>query len=461
MKYYCLFVFNLFFFLQASSQTPHISGTISVSVKKGTINCDLLLSNAPELRNFSIWLNTGFNIASIEDGGSNMKYQWKKTYGNKGEEAFQYQLTHGDDTLGNLPRSLRYRYTGSFPVISDTSKMYDDGDWKGNIAFNGQTLRMTEQSAWYPLIYDKAKDVLLTKYTYSINVICEDGISNYINGDIPKAGKKNLFSSATPVALLLFSGNYTFKQEKGIYFIHTGLSSGEMSLLSNWSNEVISFYSRQLHIPYGSRIFYLWETPVAKNNVWLFVTYPTIAMIGRQMTMHDLFAKSAPLAVDTSTILFIAHEIGHYYFGTLLSPNSELKWAFLEGFTEYLSLQFVKEKLGDSVYKKTIRKYVAAVNEAKGITPLNRVSDMNQATEVFKYRYVPLLLVALEKNIGQEKMWRWIQSILQTKDALTNYAFFRNSLLNAGVDRNALQSFEDQYMQSDKAIQNISEAVSR
>jgi len=339
--------------------------------------------------------------------------------------------------------------------------MYDDGDWKGNIAFNGQTLRMTEQSAWYPLIYDKSKDVLISKYTYSIHVVCEDGTSIYVNGDIPKAGNKNLFSSATPVALMLFAGTYSFKQEKGIYFINTSLSPNEASLLSTWSNDIISFYSERLHIPYGSRIFYLSATPVSKNNVWLFETYPTIAMIGRQMTMHDLFTKTTLLAIDTSNIAFIAHEIGHYYFGTLMTPNSELQWAFLEGFTEYLSLQYIKEKLGDSLYNQKIRKYIDAVYEAKDITPINKVTNTYQSTEVFKYRYVPLLLVALEKKIGQEKMWKWLQNVLQTKSATTNYVFFKNSLLNAGVDAQTFQSFEYLYINSDKALKNITELVSR
>jgi hypothetical protein len=461
MKFLCLFFFHSILFQQTFSQTPHISGTVYISIKKGIISCNLLISNVPALTDYTICLNTGFNMALIGDSAGKTRYRWSKTYGNKSDEAFQYQLTQNDSAVKLLPNSLRFQYTGAFPVISDTSKMYDEGDWKGNIAFNGQTLRMTEQSAWHPLFYDKSKDALINKYTYSINVVCSDATSIYINGDTPKAGIKNIFSSASPVAPMLFAGVYPFKEKDGIYFLNTGLSSKESSLLSKWSNKIIRFYSQQLHIPCGKKIFYLFATPVTKNNVWLFATYPTIAMIGRQMTMHDLFTKTPPLAVDTSNIAFIAHEIAHYYFGTFLIPNSELKWAFLEGFTEYLSLQFVKENLGVDAYMKKIRKYITAVNEAKDITPLNKVNDKGQATEVFKYRYVPLLLVALEKNIGKEKMWKWLQSVLQTQNATTNYVFFRSSLLNAGVDAQTFKSYEEKFINSATALKNISDSVSQ
>ena len=222
---------------------------------------------------------------------------------------------------------------------------------------------------------------------------------------------------------------------------------------------MISFYSNKLNISYGSQIFYLSAEPVSKDNVWLFVTYPTIAMVGRQMTMHDLFTKTTPKAVDTSNIAFLSHEIGHYYFGTLLRPNTEFKVAFQEGFTEYLSLQFVKEKLGVAAYKTTIRKYMAAVNAAHNLAPFNQFRDKSQATEIYKYRYMPLMLIALQKTIGEEKMWRWLHSVLLTKNAYTNYTFFKSSLLTAGVDAKTFQAFEDKFFNSERALTNLAAAV--
>lgn len=96
----------------------------------------------------------------------------------------------------------------------------------------------------------------------------------------------------------------------------------------------------------------------------------------------------------------------------------------------------------------------------KEITPINKVNDKAQSTEVFKYRYVPLLLVALEKSIGPEKMWNWLSSILRTKSPVTNYAFFKNSLLRFGLDKESFQHFEDRFINNDKAIHNLTETLS-
>jgi len=35
--------------------------------------------------------------------------------------------------------------------------MYNTGDWKGNIAFNGMSLRAAESAAWYPILYIKLR----------------------------------------------------------------------------------------------------------------------------------------------------------------------------------------------------------------------------------------------------------------------------------------------------------------
>jgi len=55
----------------------------------------------------------------------------------------------------------------------------------------------------------------------------------------------------------------------------------------------------------------------------MFVTYPTIAVIGRDnSTIHHLFKYSTtPLTIDSSWFAYISHELGHYYFGKY-SANS-------------------------------------------------------------------------------------------------------------------------------------------
>jgi hypothetical protein len=248
--------------------------------------------------------------------------------------------------------------------------MYELGDNKGNIAFNGLTAMMTEQSAWYPILYDVKNDIILNRYTYDLQVINEEGKAIYLNGDKPKAGIQNTFASASPVPMLLFAGNLTFQKLHGTCYINTGLSTKERELLAYWTNTITSFYAKKLLLSYGSTVSYISTTPVAKDNAWFFVTYPTIPIIGTVYNMHSLFRNTNVLTIDTAMFSYIAHELGHYYFGSLFYPNSDLKWVFLEGFTEYIALQFVKEKFGQEAYKKMMLQYAKAVANAKDLVAL-------------------------------------------------------------------------------------------
>lgn len=149
------------------------------------------------MKKYALLLNAGFNIATIEDSLKKQKFHWQRGCNSKIEEAFQYLLTFDEDTVEQLPPALHFLYSGAFPVYTDTAMMYAEGDGKGNIALDGHTLRASEQSVWYPMIYDKKNDIIVNKYTYSITVACEDGTSIYVNGDVPKSVKKNIFSSAS------------------------------------------------------------------------------------------------------------------------------------------------------------------------------------------------------------------------------------------------------------------------
>ena len=448
-------VLIMFFCIELFGKTPHLSGNITFSIKEGVIKCDFVLSDIPSINNYSIRINSGFNIALIGDSTLKTKYEFNKDYNSESDEAFQYYITDKSGKKRHLPKTLRFIYTGAFPVISDTAEMYNSRDWKGNIAFNGSTLRMTEQSAWYPVLYNADKDEVIDKYTYSIDVKCSDCSSEYVNGDVPKAGGTNNFNSNKPVSMLLFAGNYKFEKREGIYFINTGLSEKESGLLAKWSNNIIKYYSDKFNIPYGSSIFYLGAVPVAKRKAWLFVTYPTIALVGRTYTYNIFFNDKNGLSIDTSQIHFIAHEMGHYYFGTLFKPNAELKWVFLEGLTEFASLQFVKDNLGTNTYRAIISSYIKELSKKENYQALNKIKESGSVSELYRYRYVPLLITALEKKTGEKKIWDWLAFVVKSKNVKTDYSFFESSLLKSGIPQATLDWFVKRYVNSDDRLQNL------
>lgn len=453
--FFILFVTQIIF-----AQIPHLSGEVIVSIKNGTIESNLEYSNVPKIKNYSIWLNSGLNLRYFRDAEDKFNYPSIKYYDDeKSAEAFQYYIPDGDVKTRLLPEKFKINYVGKFPVIADTVKANNRGDWKGNVAFNGQSIRATEQSAWYPIIYDVENDVAINKITYNITINCTDCKSIYLNGSIPKSGSLINFKSNQPISLLLFAGLFDFTKNKNTFFVNTNLTIEQETVLSSWTDKIIKFYENKLKIPYGNPVTYLYTKPISKKNAWMFVTYPTVAIIGQEKyNVKSYFSEKLNELKDTANVEYFAHELGHYYFGTYIEPNSDLKWIFLEGITEYLALQTVKEVLGEKNYRKKIANYLVEIKDLKP-KPLSIIKN-NEISETYRYYYVPLLLSALEKEIGKDKLWNWLQTILKSdKTTKTDYAFFKNSILKSGVSENDFQKFETNYILSEYAKNNVIDAL--
>lgn len=442
------------------AQIPHLKGEVKISILNGTIESDLEYSNLPKLTNYSIWLNSGLNLRYFRDAEDKFNYGNIKYYDDeKSSEAFQYYFPDKENKGRFLPQKFKINYVGKFPVISDTLKANNRGDWKGNIAFNGKSIRASEQTAWYPILYDIENDVAINKITYDITIHCSDCESIYLNGSLPIKGKLANFKSDKPISMMLFAGLFDFTKNKNTYFINTELNSEQENVLENWTDKIVKFYEDKLKIPYGNSVTYLYTTPVSKRNAWMFVTYPTIAIVGQEKyNVKSYFTPNTNSLKDNSNIEYFAHELGHYYFGTLIVPNSELRWVFLEGLTEYLALQTVKEVLGEENYQKKIDTYL---KETKDFVPkpLSTIKN-NEIDETYRYYYVPLLITALEKEIGKEKVWNWLRTVLNSdKLVTTDYAFFKSSLIKSGLKESEFKNFEEKYILSEKAKENVNQVL--
>lgn len=442
--------------IHVNSQVPHLQGKIKISITNGTIDADLTLNNLPSTNDYSIWLNAGLNIEYFRDLYKDVNYTYNTEYKpEQSSEAFQHYFPSNDQKTRFLPAGFNIKYMGKFPVIRDTSKAYTWGDWKGNIAFNGRTLRASEQSAWYPIIYDKRQDLIINKYTYTIEVECLDGETIYLNGDVPKSIKKGIFESKEAVALLLFSGIYDYIRSDSIYVLNSTLTGQKLKTLINTTNKIIDFYEQILNTKYGKPVVYLSSTPVSKKNEWMFVTYPTVAVIGiNQYKLDNYFDDATGYFKEKSNITFIAHELGHYYFGTKFVPNNTLRWFFLEGMADYLSIKAAKQILGDVEYNKIISSYIKMLDTFTPI-PLNKITSPNEINETFRYRFAPLLLIAIEKKIGEKKMQDWLRLLVQTKNTFTNYEFMIASLSQIVKSEELMNEILNNFIISHEAKQNI------
>jgi len=438
-------------FIVSGQSVPHLSGNVKITMSEGLIQCNFNLSNLPNLgKQYKLLLYRGFNIKLLKnDTGRVLRYNGfydDKLHG----EAAAYLPNINNDTL-KLPERLSISYIGAFPVYSDTLNSYD---FKGLIAFNGKTLRAAEQSKWYPIIYDVKNDKEILDVTYDINVQCNDCKTIYVNGAQAQSGPTAKFKSDAPRQLLLFTGDYSVQSLSNSTFLNANLTNDEAQVFNRNINTISEFYKAYLKVPYGEKITFLQHKavePYGPKRSWGFVTIPTIAVAGK--TFKSQVNTQTGLFTDTSNYHFYAHEMGHYYFGQLLQPNSTLRWFFLESMAEFLSIKATEAKYGAIATKRYIDERKSFMGDWK-IKPLSQISNPEEIGEGYRYDYAPLILLAMEKRFGIKAVQVFCQKSLQNAGNPTDYNFFLSMVNKAGINSDDWRLFENQVI-NQKECKNI------
>jgi len=428
------------------AQAPHLTGTIDISIKNRTLACNLSYDQIPE--GYEILLNQAFKNPSFSTENKKIKTKKKSNLAHY-VDAFQYELPQGL----NGKVQLVYNYSETEAIKNKEIAP----DWKGNLAFNYQSIRASEQTAWYPIWYSDTEDKKITDVSYDLEITCSDCKSIYLNGSLPKDGQYGRLSSKKPVPLLLFAGLFDFDVINNIALVNSPLESEEDVQVISYLNEVKSYYERKMQMRLEKDLTLLSSEPTTADNAWLFATYPTIAIIGiENYGMKGLFKNGD---IDEARMSSLAHEVGHYYIGNVFQPRGPLFWVLLEGLTEYVSLQANREIFGEDFYQQFLLKYKSQV---QGL-PFLHLSDINHQDEIsglYRYAYVPLLLTAIEREIGEDMMWQWIQHLLSYKDkAYTDYAFFKRSFIESGMTERLYTDLESKFINGPKTGVNINSAV--
>jgi hypothetical protein len=444
----------------AQEVVPTLTGTVDISVKKGTFTCDLVLADIPRLQDYYLRLNAGMNILYFKNVEANAWLHYEKSLRDtlsSGESAAYYF----PDNTGKgkfLPAKLALRYTGMFPVATDTLTTYSVEDWKGNIAFNGYSLRTDgSQSCWYPVLYDITKDVALSKVRYDLRLTCSDCQQLYVNGNAPAKGPSARLKSAVPVQMSLYMGNYKAVKQDSTYFLNPDISAAQIQTFGRMTSTYKKFYENQLHIPYKTAITYVQTTPTSKSNAWLFVDYPTIFNIGRgKYGLKALFNKQTGDWFKP----FIAHELGHYYFGTHKVFNSPLGDACSEGFTEYLSLTLTKQLISDSIYQQKVASKLKRLKDFNAI-PFAKIKSEKayHSRELYVYYYTPIILTAIQREIGDKQMWAWLRTILTTPTERTDYSFLVTTLSATLTNQKQAKTIVTRYFEDDQALANAIQTI--
>ncbi|AZI27658.1 hypothetical protein EA772_20770 [Pedobacter sp. G11] len=432
-----------------SAQIPHLNGQVDINMKTGQITCDFTLSKIPNLsKDYQIVLNKGFNIKAIKDAENNtVKYSGFYGGAMRGE-GLTYAPLFKDSTMVN-PKRLHILYTGAFPIYTDTLNFID---FKGLIAFNGKTMRAADQSKWYPIIYDVKNDRLIEQVTFNIQVSAKGAKTIFVNGDLPQSGPAGRFKSDIAIAPMLFVGDYGVQKTDGALFLNTNMNQRQLSVFEQNIAEMKAYFSKNLKIPYNTKNVFIEHEPVEKFNKgrsWGFVAFPTIAFAG--IKLGDMIDNQKPQLKDSTDYPFIAHEIGHYYFGNVLQPNSTLFWFFLESTAEYLSVKASEEKFGKIFATKYFQDRSKQLKNFKA-KPLNTITDMNDISGTYRYSYGPFLLRGLEQIIGEKQMFKFLNTCLMAKAEATDYSFFKRNALKSGISPKQWDTFEKDFILSENAV---------
>jgi len=429
---------------------PHVQGKITISIKKGTIACDLILSNMPRLNDYYLRLNSGMNIRYIKNAEGTVPLPFERSTHDtlSSGESSAYYIPAYNKSGKYLPHSIRFNYTGMYPVITDTSSVQD---WRGNIAFNGSTLRVDGiQSAWCPILYDITTDTRYEKVTYDLDITCNDCLVIYLNGSRPVSGTHAAVKSSSSQDLTLFAGDFRSVAINDTYFLNPDANDNQLAELEKGLHSSQNYLAQRIGIPYKGKAVYIQTTPVSKYNSWLFASYPTIVQVG----WHEGMKSYLNLSEGDRFKLYMVHELAHYYFGTYRTFNSELGDALSEGFAEFLAFNAART-ISDSLYQEKLKSKLHALRNFKGI-PLAAIRSKNdyKDRELYVYYYAPLIFLAIQKEIGEEKMWRWIQSLLQSPTVFTNYSFIDQTLRKTIKDSGRFELIRTKYLDSDNALQN-------
>jgi hypothetical protein len=453
MRKHIIFLLSLILYsvaITAQDTIPHLQGKINFSIKKGIIECDLTLSNMPRLNNYYIRLNAGMNIRNIKNAEGTMPLEYDRTIYDtlSSGESLAYFIPAYNKSGRYLPHAIRFQYTGMYPVITDTSSA---ADWRGNVAFNGTTLRADGiQSAWTPILYDVNTDTRYDKVTYDLDITCNDCKVIYMNGSQPVSGMRAKVKSNKPQDLTLFAGDFKSVVVNGNYFLNPDADDQQLISLEKILASYQDYLSKKLSIPYKGKAVYVQTTPVSKRDSWLFASYPTIVKVGWDDGMKSFVSESEGAFFKK----YMAHELSHYYFGTYRTFNANLGDMLSEGFSEYLALHITRTMIGDSAYRDQLKAKLNGMQDFKP-KPMASIVSKNdyQNRELYVYYYAPIIFSAIEKEVGMEKMWEWIKALLQTPTVFTDYTFVEQTLSKVITDKLRYTSLRQKYLQSDSSLQ--------
>lgn len=444
---YLIFLFALLILTTVNAQI-HIKGNVEIDMESGLINCDFNLTNIPNLEDYRILLNKGMNIKYFKDS-NNQLIDYEGHYDGKIQgEGLEYKL---NTEKKFLPENFKIVYKGAFPIYQNEFGAFD---YKGIIAFNGETLRATEQTKWYPVIYDVLNDKLINSYTYDLNITIKGGSTVFVNGSAPRKEENAHFVSNKAYPLLLFAGNYDFIENNGNYILNTSVTNENSEKVFKNIELIKSNYSKKLGIEFTDNIYLINHRAINKRregSSWGFNTYPTFAFTN--LNFDNMLNENGRF--NNITFKYFGHEFGHNYFGNNVL-SGRLSWFWLESFAEYLSYTITEDECGTDFLKEVLINQINSISEEDNFIPLTVIKNRDEIGEKYRYILAPLMLKCFEDNFGREKMNTTIKYLLEfaQKETLT-LEIWKKSAIKSGIENEEFNKFEKEFIDNENFKENI------
>jgi len=456
-----LLIFFLFTTCSVFGQTPNLSGKIEIDIKQGKITCDFVISNLPKLDDPAIALNRAFTLYDLKINNASTDYNID--WGFPGRTQFLSDgigIVPNLDTITNQTK-ISLKYTGAFPTYLKNEEVAS-GDNMGIIAFKDKIVRASHQSLWYPILVDRTTNLVSTKYTYDITVICKDCESIYVGGTNPVKSQKVRLNTAFPNDLMLYAGKYKFTQTKNTYYVNSNLNHTEQIAINATIDSIRAFYSSFINTNTNIPIVLAQIFSIGYKNQyekWAFVVYPCVVADLAEIPKKFDFEKNQ--FSDIETFRIYSHELAHQYFGLKVKSDNEYWGFFSESFAEFMCLKAIEKTYGKEKYINFIRqKYLNEKLTSKKFIQLDSVkTDIDNS---HKYYYYPMVLLGLEQTIGQEKMFIFLNHLVNTTTSTNlNYTSLKQSAINSGVSIMQWTEFENKFVKTNNCLKTINENLEK
>lgn len=405
----------------AYAQEGRLIGDIKIGLKDGSLQTNFYITGITTLNNhLRFMLNDNIKIDYVRKGTTNLKY--KKS--SKGcMDCMTYTIT--------LKESLTPTDT-IFIKSKGRLKIYKSGknekDYKGKIAVNYGILRASEQSKWYPVIVDDAADIPFTlqkfRYNYLLKASCDECDYIYIGHGSPKSSGSTFKTIEPTKDLMLIAGKYKYVEMENAIFINIE-DEKVVEYLDSLFFKINNYFEGLTKIKMPAKFVFA-HLPSDNKSWGGFMTYPTIVNVTSKIPSSGMES-------------YLSHEVAHYLFGDTYRPQSRLYWFYLESFASYLSFKYLL-----NFNPSPLEGYYKKLKAATEFVQLNEVKYYSEITSYHRYYIGPFQLLAIEQQIGEQKMLSFINEVFSALSHNSDgYNTFIKSLKQVGVDDDQIRSIEN------------------